>query len=206
LTNNNEVDNGHEYHATALPDIKNFKSPLLAAISPMVLPVSPTYDPKNEESILEYGLLEKQFKLILRRSQLSMNERFSISRYSDSFINYQNIDFKNETSIYNSMKEKETESDMKFQTEKNNMVTEEKEEKSTEENTAITEKEKENISSRIKRLPKSFFKNKNTEVTVQRSLSESFKPKNTNTRPPRKESIRHFITTKINNQANEIKH
>jgi hypothetical protein len=93
-----EPSNEDEHHLSILSEMKKYKSPLMTTFSPVASPtLSTTYTSKNEESIIEYGLLEKQFKFFLRKNQLGVSEsQDQTARYSDSFIHYQNVDFKHE--------------------------------------------------------------------------------------------------------------
>jgi hypothetical protein len=114
----------HEHHLSAVTEMKKYKSPLLSALSPLSSPVVPQVSLKNEEHIVEYGLLEKQFKYFLSRNHLQVDDRKDTARYSDSFVRYQNVDFKKENEVraaeqeLEQEKEDDTEEPLKLFTEK----------------------------------------------------------------------------------------
>jgi len=148
----------HEHHLSAVTEMKKYKSPLLSALSPLSSPVVPQVSLSNDEHIVEYGLLEKQFKFFLSRNHLQVNERKDTSRYSDSFVRYQNVNFKKESEV----RAAEQEQDKEHDTEEPAIIF-------TENDTPLT---------LTKRFPSTLFNRSHRASSNNlRSISDSYQPK-----------------------------
>jgi len=161
-----------------LSKMKKFhKNPFFYNFSPLnsysSLPSDFPFSVQNEDRVFGYGLLEKQFKFFLNRNHLHILENNTMNRYSDSFIHYQNVDFKKkegEDLVMPHLEEKEKEP-----------ITLEKKSISNTTTTLneIINKNKENTSLFLnqKRLPKTFLSNSRSQAnlsTTLRSLSDTY--------------------------------
>ncbi|ORX41783.1 hypothetical protein BCR36DRAFT_338682 [Piromyces finnis] len=91
-----------DQHFSAVKDRKKLKSPPLPSTDSPVIPSITTFK-EEKDHIVEYGLLEKQFKSFLSRHHLQVEELKDNNRYSDSFVRYQNVDFKKESEVFSTV-------------------------------------------------------------------------------------------------------